>query len=359
MKRDITLDSLRGLLLVVMTIDHLGISFSNYTIHTLGFITAAEGFIFLSGFVAGLVYSKIRERQGEAELWRVGLRRARIIYLSHMSIFLLILLISFISKEMAFAWKSTIPYFSDPLLINQPLRALGLAALLLYQPAYFDILPLYFFFLLITPLLLGQFMRGRAKTVIAISAGIWLIGQLGVRSVLKDALAGMMPVELGFFDIFGWQLLFVGGLFFGFNRYRQNDRGLLNNRALLASCAALALILFLLRHEVIGGGLSEVLVSRERLGILRVLNFAAIAYLLACARVHLSKILTWRWFTSLGQHSLQVYAFHVVLIFLIAPLVPELRSLSQPMAAAVTIVSVSSLSIPAWFHRLYRERARI
>ena len=44
--RDSRLDSLRGLALVIMMIDHLQGELKNYTYHVFGFVTAAEMFIF-------------------------------------------------------------------------------------------------------------------------------------------------------------------------------------------------------------------------------------------------------------------------------------------------------------------------
>lgn len=358
MKRDITLDSLRGLLLVVMLIDHLAISLSNYTIHMLGYITAAEGFIFLSGFVAGLVYTGIHDRDGSAALWQAVLRRIRVIYLFHILIFALLLIIGMHSQLLVSAWKETIPYFSDPLMINEPLKALGLGAIFLYQPAYLDILPLYFFFLLATPVALVQFARGRARAVWIGAFSIWLIAQFGALSVFKRSLATYLPVDLGYFDILSWQLLFMAGLYFGFRKRRTKAPASITlDGRLIIVCLIVAVTLCLHRHGYFSALVTvpEALLSKDRLGLIRLVNFAAIAYLVAGLRHQFRRVMTWPWFSSLGQHSLQVYAFHVVLIFLLAPILPMVRSLPQPLSLVITTASVLSLTIPAWIHQRYRE----
>jgi hypothetical protein len=52
--RDSRLDMLRGLCLVLMTVDHLPINpLFRFTNQTLGFVSAAEGFVFISGVVSG------------------------------------------------------------------------------------------------------------------------------------------------------------------------------------------------------------------------------------------------------------------------------------------------------------------
>ncbi len=64
MERDIRLDALRGLVLAWMTLNHLGGPLQAYSFQTLGFVSSAEGFVFISGIVAGMVYGRIGLNQG-------------------------------------------------------------------------------------------------------------------------------------------------------------------------------------------------------------------------------------------------------------------------------------------------------
>src|SRR6266850_5514249 len=68
-KRDRRLDALRGLMLVIITIDHLPSAFAAFTYQSLGFVSAAEGFVFLSGYVAGMVYAPFAVNGCWKELW--------------------------------------------------------------------------------------------------------------------------------------------------------------------------------------------------------------------------------------------------------------------------------------------------
>jgi hypothetical protein len=64
--RNLHLDAVRGYCLLVMTINHLHVyGLNRVSQDTFGFFGAAEGFIFISGLVAGSYYSRLAERSGE------------------------------------------------------------------------------------------------------------------------------------------------------------------------------------------------------------------------------------------------------------------------------------------------------
>src|SRR4051794_21849559 len=92
--RDIRLDALRGLLLVVMTMDHFPSSFFELTYESLGYITAAEGFVFLAGLVAGQVYCRYSSYENRQSLLKRALKRAGIIYTFNVLTFISLLLLA-------------------------------------------------------------------------------------------------------------------------------------------------------------------------------------------------------------------------------------------------------------------------
>src|SRR5215831_9237835 len=55
MRRLPQIDALRGLMLVLMTLTHMPTRFSDPLGQPLGFVSAAEGFVFLSAFLAAYV----------------------------------------------------------------------------------------------------------------------------------------------------------------------------------------------------------------------------------------------------------------------------------------------------------------
>jgi hypothetical protein len=62
------LDTLRGFMLVAIAINHLDTELRVFTDYVFGFVSTAEGFVFLSGLVAGLVYTRRAAKQSPGEL---------------------------------------------------------------------------------------------------------------------------------------------------------------------------------------------------------------------------------------------------------------------------------------------------
>ena len=77
-RRDLRLDTLRGILLVIMTFVHFPSYIGNVFRQALGYVSAAEGFIFLSAYL----FSFVHARQGGnlKDLFMIGSRRAFLIY---------------------------------------------------------------------------------------------------------------------------------------------------------------------------------------------------------------------------------------------------------------------------------------
>jgi hypothetical protein len=70
------LDALRGLMLVMMLSTHLPTWFAVPSGQPLGFVSAAEGFVMLSAYMAGLVYTQRAMREGIPAMRCAFLRRA-------------------------------------------------------------------------------------------------------------------------------------------------------------------------------------------------------------------------------------------------------------------------------------------
>lgn len=74
------LDALRGLMLVLMTVTHLPTRFADPIGQPFGFVSAAEGFVMLSAYMAGMVYTARERKRGEQEMRSAFLGRAVKIY---------------------------------------------------------------------------------------------------------------------------------------------------------------------------------------------------------------------------------------------------------------------------------------
>ncbi len=359
MKRDIGIDSLRGLLLVWMTANHLMGPVAEHTFQALGFISSIEGFVFISGIVAGMVYGRIGLNQGNLLLRKRAFRRALDIYLFHMASFVFVLILEIsISNEIYtsfFQEMNNLPLESP---MKSPITVMGLGAIFLWQPAMLDILPIYCLFLLITPFCINRLKNNQGYLILLGSFFVWSVATYHYHSWedLQNFLSQFFPCHLGTFNPFAWQFLFIGGLFFGF---RRNSVMMIPVKKSLIALALLTWVgIMLVRYEILPSILFGFdllnLTVREVFGPLRVINLLTLVYLITCVGTRFPKLLEWPWFSYLGQHSLQVFTFHVVLLYAILPL----YCLTVPLGWAVMILAdiaiISTLTIPAWLHVKYR-----
>src|SRR5205085_3908066 len=82
-KRDLRIDLLRGFCVFVMTIDHVGGESSWLYVLTGGnrfFVSAAEGFVLLSGVSMGMVHANVIRRDGVRAMFGKVAGRARFLY---------------------------------------------------------------------------------------------------------------------------------------------------------------------------------------------------------------------------------------------------------------------------------------
>ena len=166
MHREMALDSWRGLMLVVMAVVHLGGRPAGMVGEVLGFASAAEGFVFLSGVMCGLVYGRYGTVSAEL-MWARDLGPGR----DHLQL----------SRRDACAPAALHRAAEDAagrpcgvFRANQPgavggrsdprrPRGHGAGA----QPVHFDILPLYVLYMGLAPFMLELFARGRSAEVFA------------------------------------------------------------------------------------------------------------------------------------------------------------------------------------------------
>jgi hypothetical protein len=354
MKRDLRLDTFRGLFLVWMAVNHLSGPLHAYLYQALGFVSSAEPFVFISGVTAGMVYGRIGLQEGRFILRRRAFRRALDIYLFHMATFVLVIILEITITSKIY---HSFYVYMNPLPTESPLMALVLGSVFLMQPAILDILPMYCLFLLITPFIVNRFKTKQGTWwVLAGSLVVWSLATYTSWDSLERYGERFLPCNFGFFDPFAWQFLFVGGLFFGFRR--AEARAMPINKPLIIFSLLISIGLLLVRYKIgpskLFGFDIDYLTIRETFGPIRVVNMAALAYLVTCLGVRYPKLFEWPFFSYLGQHSLQVFSFHVGLIYLVRPLYNLLIPYGWTAIILFNIVFISSLAIPAWLHVTYR-----
>lgn len=317
-RRDLLIDGARGLFHVAMLTDHLPLLFPGVfswlgvVFEPFGYLSVAEGFMFLSGYVTGLVYTRIRSQSGTGAMWKKALRRSLTIYLFYIiSVALLLFLLH--SRRIPFGqWGSWAELSEQPLLIG-----LGKVVLLTYQPAFLEILPMYALFIALAPPLLLWMEDGRTKWILITSVIVWAGAQFGLRDAVLGTVFNFEGINFGYFDLFGWQILFVCGLILGRRASLRIGRSAVSSVpwAVVGSAALFVSTLFLVRHGIIHIDVAESLIERSNLGILRLLSFACFALLTARFKRILEKLVARGALILLSKYSLPVFALHLIPVY--------------------------------------------
>ena len=284
-KRSWEIDALRGLMLVLMTLTHLPTRLTDPMGQPFGFVSAAEGFVLLSAYMAGLVYSRVAYRQGVEAMERAFWKRVFKVYAAQAAILLfLFTVITAVGLRIDHgAVRNLVSYY-----LAQPQEGFIYGMLLLYEPALLDILPMYIFFMLLSPWVLAWGMRHGWTGVMVASAALWAASQFGASEWLYAQAVRYLhfPLpygEMGSFNALAWQLLWFAGLWMGASRSAPGAQPFRFPPWLLAAACALALWGLVWRHYGINGqapfGGDEarnMLFDKWRLGPLRIVNLLAL-----------------------------------------------------------------------------------
>lgn len=359
MKRDTALDSWRGLMLVIMAAYHFGGPLGETVRQVLGYVSAAEGFVLLSGIMCGLVYGRYGSA-GFALMRQRTWQRAWAIYRYHVAVMLAILafivLLATVASGIAEYYRKT----DLGELLEYPAESLLPVLLCLYVPPMFGILGLYVAYMIVAPFLLRQFMQGRAPLVFAASFTCWLFAQAGGGTALGDLLPGRAYMQLAPFDVFAWQVLFVAGAYIGWRRFVGRDVMQGFSPALFCSALAVATALFIARHWIadLAPSPSWNAVNLARLGWLRIVDTAAVALTIYGLAHSFGLVLRSRWLELLGRNSLPVFAFHGLVIYMAIPVRWYVLTRGPLVDGVVLVLFIASLTIPAVLHERIREVAR-
>ncbi len=322
-QRDLRLDFLRGLCLAVMIIDHLWRSALHLvTKEFIGTVSGAEGFVFISGLVAGIVYTRRLHEHGWPEVIRRLFHRAGQLYLAHQG-FLLIALAYLMATDV---WSLEEDLARGIHVVVWDLLTLR------YQPALYDVLPMYIAFLILMPAALWLLATGRTVWLVLISASAYLYHIFHPYALSRPVLLGERGLD-PVFPFLSWQLLFFLGTTLGYHRDRLNHWWSRMPHWPFYGFLFTTFALFFAYRQVLNLGILypdrdayRFWFDKSLLGPGRVVNFLVV---FALALLVLDRI--WaplartvgRILIPLGQHSLYVYLMHIVLIYA-ALAIPEM-----------------------------------
>ncbi|MCK5830692.1 MAG: OpgC domain-containing protein [Methylococcales bacterium] len=224
-KRDLRIDFLRGFIMVMLIANHMD-SYSLYTAISygrLGMITSAEGFVGLSGLVAGIVYTKKSLKLGFRATSQALIKRAGQLYFAKL---FTVLIIAFIAREKLLDtyylthWVDPSTEYGVPTYpsLDGTWSELFIeSALLLGGPHQIQVLGLYVFLLLFAPLAVFLLTSGKTWLLLVISWAMYIYNYYYNVNITGAGYESAFPTLT-------WQLLFYNGMAIGANfRYLQEQ----------------------------------------------------------------------------------------------------------------------------------------
>ncbi|MFG1479223.1 OpgC domain-containing protein [Xanthobacter sp. V4C-4] len=207
--RIVSIDFWRGFALLTIFINHVpGHLLSAYTFRNFGVSDAAELFVLLAGVSAAFAYARPFEPGRRLRVGARILTRAFNLYVAHLALVMVAVAVigGFVVET---GDTRVLGWYHLDLIIEAPVEALVGMALLTFQPAYLNILPLYVSLLLMAPVLVALARRSLALAL-GVSAALYLVAQLAHLGPPVWPGAGRW-----YFNPLAWQLLFTAGLAIG------------------------------------------------------------------------------------------------------------------------------------------------
>lgn len=269
-QRLVELDFFRGLVLLVILVDHIGGSMlSRVTLHAFALNDAAEVFVFLGGFATATAYLSMSARRSESAARARFFRRAFQIYRAFLITAALMLLTSFVLRPL-FGSAPNLATTDLDAFLAAPFTAIVDVLLLRRQPYLASVLPMYAFFALAVPLVV-PLARSKPWLLLAASIALWAIAP-PVAEYLPSA-----EDLLWDFNPAAWQLLFVIGVIACcqpvYQRVSAHRFGWAVSIAALVIVAGMAYYKLLVLPTPFDGDF------KRNLAGARIVNFVAIAWL--------------------------------------------------------------------------------
>ncbi|NPT38321.1 OpgC domain-containing protein [Paraburkholderia xenovorans] len=203
--RSIEVDFFRGVVLIVIVLDHIpGSTLSHLMLHAYALCDSAEVFVFLGGYASAAAYTTVLAKRGESAAKMRFVRRCWEIYRAY----LLTAVLTLLSGAALAALNLNRPMIDLtgwPPFAVQPLREALDIMLLRRQPYLSSVLPMYVIFALCVPFAV-PLARRSSLLALGLSVAIWALARP------LAALFSIDDVASWAFNPFAWQLMFVLGI---------------------------------------------------------------------------------------------------------------------------------------------------
>lgn len=377
------LDGLRGYFLVFMFINHLtftgGYLLLYFNHAQLGFVEDAQGFVFLSGMLAGMVYTRKMSRDGFMAGAKALWRRSAELYAYAMGCIIAVLILREVLPNAPHIWNDWLGEIG-----KGGAGAHLAAAALLYQATFLDILPQYIIYMMAAPPIIWLVLKGRWAGVLAGSVFLWLAVQTGLHlpaiTAINDGLKHLgnhLTLRVPF-NVLAWQLLFMSAMVIGVLLSQKKIdlvRFFNPEQPQLAKIFAVGLLFFMFLRlgftfELVPDNVAhrfQMLENRAAFSVIFLINFVMLGYVFSWVTIAgpscsdsrirrlaalLKTLFNLPFLRLLGRHSLQIYAWHVVLVYLVFWLDRYSGPFNELTKSGIAIGGVVLLSAPA----IYRER---
>jgi hypothetical protein len=329
-RRDVALDLVRGLAVVILVVNHVHLDSALERV-TEPFMSAAEALVIVSGIVVGMVFGRRWRSRGARATSAMLLRRSFQLYRASVVVVLLVWLLTLVpglgTDALTIAPRTTGPDLYD---FDGPLR-LALAIVTLEAgPWQFNVLGFFIAALALAPAVLWALARGWWPAVLAASWAAFFVGRATGAEVLPSQSEGPFPLLI-------WQVLFVHGVVGG--RHRDAvARALRGARgtAVAAAVVAVALLAAYVRLHEIGFAPFGIDGARWRAWdaehftkstldaarLVSMVAFTAVAYLALRRFAGTAERIAAPLLLPLGRASFYVFIVHVFLCLAVATALP-------------------------------------
>ena len=357
--RDLRLDVFRGLAMLIIFVAHVpGNSWTAYIPARFGFSSAAEMFVFCSGYASALAFGSVFVRRG----WWIGtvriLFRIWQLYWAHVGLFLVLATISIVAVRLHIGTRDYPADLSLGVFDRDGLNGIIGMMTLFLVPDLLNILPMYVILLALTPPAMAL-SKISPWLVLAASAALWAL----VQATGVNLPAGGETGRTWFFNPFAWQLMFFTGFAFGMSWVPGPAP---NHRALLPIAATVVVLsvpitfwgftdtapgLRSIRDWLIPNGV----IATTRLDVLRYAHFLCLAYVALSLIERFPRAIAARALApvvAIGQQSLPAFVSTVALAWVAGIWLDIVGRDSLPVAAVNLFGFAAILAVAraaAWF----------